>query len=304
LSDAHPDAARPRPDLAGAPISWGVCEVPGWGLQLEPERVLAELAGLGLRSTELGPVGWLPEDPSAILQRHGLRLVCAFVPFVLHTDDFETARAEADRMAAMLAANGASVMCAAIVADLAWSAPRPLADAEWDVLTANLQRLEETVAGHGVTLAVHPHVGTLVEQAAEIDRVLDATGTSFCLDTGHLLIGGYDPVAFAREHASRVAHVHLKDVDAQVAARLDAKKLTLMEAVQAGLFRPLGEGDAAIADVVKALDDTGYERALVLEQDTAITGQEPPVGSGPVLDVRKSIEFLDTVAPTNEEAIR
>ena len=75
-----------------------------------------------------------------------------------------------------------------------------------------------------------------------------------------------------------------------------------MEAVQAGLFRPLGEGDAAIADVIRALD--GYAGALVLEQDTAITGQEPPVGSGPGLDVRKSIEFLDTVAPTNEEVIR
>ncbi len=98
--------------------------------------------------------------------------------------------------------------------------------------------------------------------------------------------------------------MHLKDVDTAVAARLNAGELTLMEAVQAGLFRPLGEGDAAIADVIRALDDHGYGRALVLEQDTAITGQEPPVGSGPVLDVRKSIEFLDTVAPTNEEVIR
>ncbi len=167
-----------------------------------------------------------------------------------------------------------------------------------------MQRLEETVGAHGLALAVHPHAGTLIEQAPDIDRLLAATTTPFCLDTGHLLIGGYDPVEFARRHADRVAHVHLKDVDTAVATRLNAGELTLMEAVQAGLFRPLGEGDAAIADVIRALDDHGYGRALVLEQDTAITGQEPPVGSGPVLDVRKSIEFLDTVAPTNEEVIR
>jgi inosose dehydratase len=69
------------------------------------------------------------------------------------------------------------------------------------------------------------------------------------------------------------------------------------------LFRPLGAGDADIAQVVANLEANGYERWLVLEQDTAITGQEPPVGSGPVLDVRQSIEFLATVAPAKEEVM-
>jgi inosose dehydratase len=290
--------------LAGAPISWGVCEVPGWGRQLDPDRVLAEMAQLGLTATELGPVGWLPADPSPLLARHGLDLVGGFVPFVLHEPDFEPARADADRQAALLAANGAGVLSAAVVLDAGWSEPRPLTDGEWRRLAANLQRLEDVVAAHGLTLAVHPHAGTLIERRSDVDRLLEATSTPFCLDTGHLLIGGYDPVAFARDHADRVAHVHLKDVDAQVAERFASTDLTLMGAVQAGLFRPLGEGDAAIADVIRALDHHGYGRALVLEQDTAITGQEPPAGRGPILDVRKSIEYLDTVAPTNEEVIR
>ena len=242
--------------------------------------------------------------PLPLLARHGLALVGGFVPFVLHTDDFAPARADADRQAALLAANGADVLCAAIVTDLDWSAPRPLTDAEWAALAANVRRLEEVVSAHGLTLAVHPHAGTLIEQAPDIDRLLEATETPFCLDTGHLLIGGYDPAAFARDHAARVAHVHLKDVDAAVAERFRTTDLTLMGAVQAGLFRPLGEGDAGIAGVLRALDHHGYGRALVLEQDTAITGQEPPEGRGPILDVRKSIEFLDTVAPTNEEVIR
>jgi len=290
--------------VAAAPISWGVCEVPGWGAQLEPDRVLGEMTQLGLTATELGPVGWLPTDAPAlseILERHGLKLVGGFVPFVLHTAHFDPR--EGDRMARLLAAAGAEVMCAAVVTDLDWSAPRPLDDTEWRHLAGNLARLEEATAAHGLTLAVHPHVGTLLERAHDVERLVEATDAGLCLDTGHLLIGGGDPAGFARDHAARIVHVHLKDVDATVAHRLNAGELTLVQAVQAGLFRPLGAGDADIAQVVRNLEATGYERWLVLEQDTAITGQEPPVDSGPVLDVRRSIEFLATVAPPIEEVM-
>ncbi len=290
--------------VAAAPISWGVCEVPGWGLQLAPDRVLAEMAQLGIRATELGPVGWLPLEPAAlneVLARHGLRLVGGFVPFVLHTADFPAE--EADRMAGLLAAAGADVMCAAVVEDADWSAPHRLDDTEWRHLAANLGRLEEATAAHGLALAVHPHAGTLLERAADVERMIESTDAGVCLDTGHLLIGGADPAAFARDHARRIVHVHLKDVDEAVAQRLRAGELTLVQAVQAGLFRPLGTGDADIAQVVRNLEASGYERWLVLEQDTAITGQEPPVGSGPVLDVQGSIEFLATVAPAKEEVM-
>jgi inosose dehydratase len=94
--------------------------------------------------------------------------------------------------------------------------------------------------------------------------------------------------------------VHLKDVDAAVAARYRAGELTLMGATQAGLFRPLGQGDARIVAVLAQLDAHGYERWLVLEQDAALTGEEPPVGSGPALDVQASIEYLTTTAPRRE----
>src|SRR3954454_24077333 len=73
--------------LAGAPISWGVCEVPGWGLQLPPERVFAEMVELGLKATELGPLGWLAPDGKLarqMLDRFGLQLVGGFVPVVVH----------------------------------------------------------------------------------------------------------------------------------------------------------------------------------------------------------------------------
>ena len=237
--DEH--GAAPRVRLAGAPISWGVCEVPGWGLQLPPERVLGEMAGLGLTATELGPLGWLPRDPGALRERldaHRLALVGGFVPLVLHEPALGDARAAAEDAARGLAAAGAEVFVCALVADAAWSAPPALDDRGLAAVVRNLAAIEELVAAHGLTLAVHPHAGTLIERAADVERLCAASDVGWCLDTGHLLIGGCDPVAFVADHGDRIVHVHLKDVDAAVAARYGAGGLTLMGATQEGLFRP------------------------------------------------------------------
>jgi len=107
-------------------------------------------------------------------------------------------------------------------------------------------------------------------------------------------------VQFVRDHADRIGHVHLKDVNAPLAERVRSGELSLVAATQAGLFQPLGAGDARIDEIVRLLDLVGYERWLVLEQDLAITGLEPPAGSGPALDVRRSIEFLSKLAPRRE----
>jgi inosose dehydratase len=300
LDQRGPAAVR---RLAGAPISWGVCEVPGWGLQLPPERVLAEMAELGLTATELGPLGYLPPEPSALrarLDAHGLTLVGGFVPLVLHEPDLGDSRRVAEDAARMLAGAGAEVFVCALVMDAAWSAPAPLDDDQFAAVVAHVPEIEDLVADHGLTFALHPHAGTLVESAADVQRLLAATDVGWCLDTGHLLIGGCDPVAFAAEHGERVVHVHLKDVDAGVAARYGAGELTLVGATQEGLFRPLGQGDARISEVLAQLDAHGYEQWLVLEQDAALTGEEPPDGSGPMLDVQASIEFVCDTAPRRE----
>jgi len=289
--------------LAGAPISWGVCEVPGWGRQLPPGRVLAEMAGLGLTATELGPLGYLPRDPGVLraqLDAYGLALVGGFVPLVLHEPSLDATRRAAEDAATMLAQAGADVFVCALVMDDDWSAPRPLGAARFAALVEHIPVIEDLVADHGLTFALHPHAGTLLESAADVERLLTTTDVGWCLDTGHLVIGGSDPVAFVRDHGERVVHVHLKDVDAGVAARYGAGELTLVGATQAGLFRPLGQGDARIAAVLAQLDAHGYERWLVLEQDAALTGEEPPMGSGPVLDVQASIEFLCNTAPRRE----
>jgi inosose dehydratase len=292
MSDAF---AVPR-RLAGAPISWGVCEVPGWGAMLPPQRVFGEMAGLGLAATELGPVDdYLPLDAGAIrdaLAPTGLALVGGFVPLVLHEADASAALASARRVASVMAAAGADTFVAALVQDEAWSAPRELTDTGWWQLASNLEQVAALTAELGLTTVVHPHQGTLIEQAQDVDRLASLIDVAWCLDPGHLALGGYDPRAFVERYGDRVAHVHLKDIDLDVAARLNAGELTLMGAVQAGLFVPLGAGDAGIADVVRLLDARGYRGWMVLEQDCAITGPLPADGEGPVLDAARSVEFL------------
>ena len=86
------------------------------------------------------------------------------------------------------------------------------------------------MAAEGLELVLHPHVGTLVESAADVDRALAHTDVPWCLDTGHLLIGGVDPAAFVRDHAERIGHVHLKDVDARLADAVRTGALSLVQA--------------------------------------------------------------------------
>jgi inosose dehydratase len=281
--------------LAAGPISWGVCEVPGWGLQLEPGRVLAEMRSLGIRATEAGPDGYLGEDAATVrtlLERHGLALVAGFLPVVLHDPDrLDTSLSAARRAAALLGALGASVFCSAIVLDDAWSPPRALAADEWNHLLAALPLLDGIAAEQRLEHALHPHWGTLVEREPELRRIMAESDVALCLDTGHLTLGGCDPAELAGDAFERIVHVHLKDVAVSVAERLQAGRLTLLQAVQEGLFRPLGDGDAPVRETVFRLEQRGYAGWYVLEQDVTLDG-EPDEGAGPARDAARSIAFL------------
>jgi inosose dehydratase len=291
--------------LAGAPISWGACEVPGWGVMPDAETVLSEMAALGLAGTELGAPGFLPGDPASIrtqLDRHGLRFVGGFTPLVLHEPDLDVAGAR--RALSLLAHAGGEAAVIAAVQDAAWSPPRALSDEGWRHLATHAHAIQALAGEYGLTFALHPHVGTLIESDAQVQRALEVTDVGWCLDTGHLMIGGTDPSEFARRHGDRVTHVHLKDVDADIAAALTAGRMSLVQATQAGLFVPLGHGAGVgggrILETLQALNEHGYDGWLVLEQDTAITADEPAVTSAPMLAATQSIAFLNTAHTTEE----
>lgn len=276
--------------VAGAPISWGVVEPPGWGLTLEPQRVLGEMAALGLGATELGPTGYLgdgPERVTANLAAHDLRLVGGFLPVTLHAPELDLA-AVAQAVTTLARAGGEVVVLAAAAADLGYESRVTLGDQEWVTLVRHLADVDVVVREHGMRLVLHPHVGTAIEGADAVERLLEVTAVPLCLDTGHLMIGGTDPLALARRLPQRVAHVHLKDVSADLAARVADQTLGYAEAVRAGLYAPLGQGDVDVAAVVQALERGGYQGWYVLEQDTVVSAASQDPGA----DVRRSLEFL------------
>ena len=282
--------------IAGAPINWGVCEVPGWGHQLTAERVLTEMRDVGLAATETGPQGFLPGDPAALtalLQSYDLRCVGSYLPVLLH-DPAHDPVPETTAPLDSLIATGAEVLVLAAATGAEGYDSRPTLDEQqWATLLANLDRVAAVAAERGILAVLHPHVGTMVENRADVQRVLDGSTVQLCLDTGHLLIGGTDPLQLAREVPGRIAHTHLKDVDAGLAARVQAGDISYTEAVRAGIYTPLGTGDVDIAGIVKALLDDGFDGWFVMEQDTIL--DDEPTGEGPVRDVRASVAYLHDV---------
>jgi inosose dehydratase len=279
--------------VAGAPISWGVCEVPGWGHQLAADQVLAQMRDLGLEATEFGPDGFLPVDPvarSRMLHDAGLRAVGGFLSVVLHDASADPVPQVEGFVEAGLVAGADVVVLAAATGTNGYDHRRSLDEREWSTLLANLDRIADATARRGAVTALHPHVGTVVERAEEVARVLRGSTVGLCVDTGHLLAGGTDPVALVREDPGRVVHVHLKDLDAALAAEVRAGRLAYAEAIPRGLFTPLGQGGVDVSALVRTLIDAGYDGWFVLEQDVMLAAE--PVGEGPAADVRTSLDFL------------
>ena len=282
--------------IAGAPISWGVSEVPGWGHQMRCERVLAEMRGLGLAATEAGPVAFLPDDPGALrecLAAYEMTLVSGFTPLVLHGEQ-PTWRRELVSVARRFAAGGAGlIVLAASTGHEDYDARPQLTAADWRRFLHALDAACELAGEQGLEIALHPHYGTMVETPDEIDRVLDGCSVPLCLDTGHVVLGGGDPVTVAQQAPARIAHLHLKDVDGTLAVAVVERRLAFSDAVGRGVFRPLGQGDVDVGAVLDSLRVVGYDGWYVLEQDTRLTG-EPDAGFGPRDDVAQSLAFLQS----------
>jgi len=286
--------------IAGAPITWGVDGSPGWGHLMDADRVLGEMAQVGLRATELGPDGYLPTDPEKLqikLDSYGLDLVGGFVPAVLHIP--ERIASELDyvaRAAHTLAGCGSQVLVLALGSGLdGYDTSIELTGAQWEMLLDNLAKVIDINASEGLTTALHQHWGMAIERQHHVERLLADSKVELCLDTGHLFLGGIDPVAIAAAAKGRVSHVHLKDVDATMADEVRNGSRPFRQAVIDGIFKPLGEGAVDITAFVTTLEGDGYDGWYVLEQD-CVLDTDPPDGAGPIEAARTSFEYLGKIS--------
>jgi len=265
---------------------------------MEAQRVLEEAARLGLTALEAGPDGFLPGEPvemADLLSGHGLELVGGFVPAVLHRPQARDSElASVERQAGLFAAAGAGVLViAATTGEEGYEEAAGLEDDEWDSLFATLEMVEEIGAKHGLSVVLHPHYGTEIESPEHVQRFLEGCDTALCLDTGHSMIGGGDPVALTETEAARIRHVHLKDVDRDLAERVVSGTLPYEQAVRDGLYMPLGDGDVDVRRVLEVLDgEQRYDGWYVLEQDIMLA-DDP--GYGPAAEVGRSLAYLKGV---------
>ncbi len=288
--------------IAGGPITWGVDGSPGWGHLMRPERVLNEMAETGLHATELGPDGFLPTDPDELVDfvnGFGLSVVAGFVPAVLYRDrKIDDQLAYVDRATQQLARSGSKVVVVGPASHHdGYDTEIEMSDDEWGVFVANLDRLIDTVGEHGLSTAVHPHWGMAISRQQHVERMLESCEAGLCLDTGHLYLGGCDPLDIAKLASDRIDHVHLKDVDDRLAERVRSGELPFRQAVIDGMFKPLGAGGVDISGVVRHLEGGNYRGWYVLEQDCALT-HEPAPGEGPRSDAAESVAYLERIAAT------
>jgi inosose dehydratase len=276
--------------VANAPLSYGAFEVtvgrfpnvPG------PEELLARIAAAGYEGTELGPPGYLGDErglPEA-LARHGLRLSGGFAPIRFSepehwNEDFAGLQRSLD----LFAASGHAGV-RAVLADAGSPAREAnpgggasdrslgLDEAGWTRLADGVKRAEECVREAGCVPTFHHHTATHVEAPWEIERFLELTTVDVLIDTGHLLVGGGDPVAALREWGDRVNYVHIKDVRLEVLATAVEERLDMIEAWRRGIFCELGAGDVDFEAFFAALRDVGYDGWLVVEQDRILREDE------------------------------
>jgi inosose dehydratase len=298
--------------FACAPVSWGVQDDPGLGWKQPYEQVLDEIVSAGYEGTELGPYGYFPTDPEVlgpILRRHGLALLSSFVPIPLNGEaDNASVISHIRSVGSLLSALEAPLL---VLSDrqtperqqLAGRVPadgsQSLTASQWKQVGKLVAEIEAAAADYGLKLVFHPHVATYVETPWEVERLFDSLRSStvgLCLDTGHCIYGGGDPVEEAQKYRNLLHYLHVKDVDAARLAEARQKKLTFNEAVEAGIFSPAGQGCVRLPDFFKELRRQGYSGWIVVEQDI-LYGKS---AVAPVESMRTSLHYLTEIASARE----
>jgi inosose dehydratase len=280
LATNGPLSAAP---IGTVPILWNNVDIAELRLGTRAEAILDDMARLGYDGCQLGlgfPEGELLRTTLATRE---LRLAEVYASIPATVDGpTDGALDEVRERLRLLVAGGGEVFCVAldgspdrdVAAGHATDADTPqLTDAGWDRLVALLQAVARETRAAGARIAFHPHAGTFVETPAEVERLaaaIDVDTLPFCLDVGHYLVGGGDPVAALRQFGERVTHVHLKDVDRRVLERLRRREVgSFGDAVRERLFTELGSGALDLAGVLAVLAERDYRGWLMVEQDSS-----------------------------------
>ncbi|MGB1265799.1 MAG: TIM barrel protein [Nereida ignava] len=277
--------------IGNAPCSWGVefaddPRNPAW------RKVLQENAEAGYTGIELGPVGFMPEDPAVLgeaLSEFNQELVGGVVFRPFHdASKWDEVLDAARRTCKALTAHGAQhlVLIDSISERRAPTAGRAdeaeqMDKAEWTAFRDRIAEVAKIGAEEfGLTVGIHAHAAGFMDFEPELERLLsevDENILKICFDTGHHSYAGFDPVAFMQKYISRISYMHFKDIDPKVKAQVVANRTNFYTACGDGIFCNLGDGDVDFPAVRKILVDNNFDGWCTVEQDCDPTGDTSPI---------------------------
>ncbi|GAA0774474.1 myo-inositol catabolism protein [Roseibium denhamense] len=290
--------------IGNAPCSWGV-EFPDDPRNPAWKTVLKECAGAGYKGIELGPVGFMPEDPSILsdaLAEYELELIGGVVFRPFHDPGaWDNVLDGTHRTGKALVAHGAKhmVLIDSISPRRAPTAGRPdeaeqMDAAEWTAFRGRIAEAAKIGSEeYGLTVGMHAHAAGFIDFEPELERLLDEVDEKhlkICFDTGHHSYAGFDPVAFMERHIARISYMHFKDIDPKVKADVVANRTGFYDACGQGIFCNLGDGDVDFPKVRQILLDNGFEGWCTVEQDC-----DPTLDVSPIDDARANRGYLESI---------
>jgi len=289
--------------IGNAPCSWGVefaddPRNPAW------REVLRQCQAAGYKGIELGPVGFMPEDPAQLaeaLDEFDQELIGGVVFRPYHdpaaADDVMDGTL---RTCKALQAHGAKhlVLIDSISPRRAPTAGRAgeaeqMDKAEWTAYRDRIVESAKVGVDHGLTVGIHAHAAGFMDFEPELDRLLnevDEDLLKICFDTGHHSYAGFDPVAFMKRNVGRISYMHFKDIDPKVKANVVANRTDFYTACGDGIFCNLGRGDVDFPAVRQVLLDAGFEGWCTVEQDC-----DPTLPGTPMEDAQANRTYLESI---------
>ena len=267
-----------------APIAWTNDDMPDLGAENTFFQCVSEMALAGYEGSEIG--NKYPTDPSVLkdaLDVRGLKIANSWFSSFILTKPFCDVEKEFREKCAFLQAVGAEKIG---VSEQSYSIQGQfdtpvfdnkyiMSESEWGRLCDGLSLLGKIAEEYGITLTYHHHMGTVVQTAEEIDRMMDGTDKEkvfLLFDSGHLAYCGEDYLAVLKKYADRIKHVHLKDIRPEIVKKVKEEKLSFLQGVRLGTFTVPGDGSIDFKPVFEILDKAGYKGWLLVEaeQDPAI----------------------------------
>lgn len=265
--------------LGIAPIAWTNDDMPDLGSENTFEQCISEMALAGFTGCEVGnkyPRDDIPALKKALSLRN-MQICNAWFSSFLLTKPYDEVEKDFTDHISFLKEMGARVVGISEQSHSIQGTDKSvfkdkyiMNDDEWARLCDGVNRLGKVAKDMGISLTYHHHMGTVVQTAAEIDRLMENTDPelfSLLYDSGHLAYCGEDYIGVLKKYANRVKHVHLKDIRPEVIDKVKKENLSFLEGVRLGTFTVPGDGAIDFGPIFDILADSGYEGYVLVEAE-------------------------------------